>query len=100
MQLRYMGFVQEQNIREYKFDGLAQGEITRHFVVAADLGLFAQHRVGIQEGPSLCLQKLSSDLEIPEQLQHRLTSDDLLAYVSARTLAAERKAAGRKARAE
>ncbi len=40
MQLRYMGFDQEKNIREYLFDGVAAGEVAKHFVVSADLALF------------------------------------------------------------
>jgi hypothetical protein len=34
-QLRYMGFEQAKNIREYKFDGVAKDETTTHFVVSA-----------------------------------------------------------------
>jgi hypothetical protein len=86
-----MGFDQAQNIREYKFDGVVEGEATRHFVVSADLVLFVKHHVGIQEGPSLCLRKLSADLERLQQLHHQLTNDDLLAYVSARASTVRRK---------
>ena len=91
MQLRYMGFDQAKNIREYKFDGVAAGETT-HFVVSADLALFFRYHVGLQEGPVLCLKKLSADLEALQQVPHELTSLDLAAYVSAQAAAeAERK---------
>jgi cold shock CspA family protein len=90
MQLQYMGFEQAQSLREYRFDGVVHGEKTKHFVVSADLALFVQHHVGMQEGPVLSLRKLSADLEsASEQLRHELTGDDLLAYVTARTAAAE-----------
>jgi len=38
MQLRYMGFDQAKNIREYRFEGVGAGETAKHFVVSADLG--------------------------------------------------------------
>jgi hypothetical protein len=40
MELRYMGFEQNRNTRTYKFDGVANGQPTVHFVVTADLALF------------------------------------------------------------
>ena len=98
MQLRYMGFDQEKNIREYLFDGVAAGETAKHFVVSADLALFAKYHVGLQEGPALCLKRLSADLETLQQLPHELTSDDLAAHVLAQAAAAEQKASSRKSR--
>jgi hypothetical protein len=97
MQLLYMGFDQAKNIREYKFDGVAKDDPTTHFVVSADLALFAMYHVGLQEGPALCLKKLSADLEMLQPLPHELTSRDLAAYVSAQAAAAEAAAAKRKA---
>jgi hypothetical protein len=44
MQLRYVGFDQAKNIREYKFDGVAAGEANTHFVVSADRALFIRPR--------------------------------------------------------
>jgi len=96
VELRYMGFDQAKNIRAYRFDGIARGELTRHFVISADIALFTKHRVGIQEGPTLCMHKLAADLAALEQPLHELTSDDLLAYVSAKAAAEARKAASRK----
>jgi hypothetical protein len=92
MQLRYMGFDQAKNIREYKFDGVAKDEPTTHFVVNADLALFVRYHVALQEEPALCLKKLSADLEMLQPLPHELTSGDLAAYLSAQVSAeAERK---------
>ena len=98
MQLRYMGFDQEKNSREYKFDGVAAGETTKHFVVSADLALFAKYRVGLQEGPALYLKRLAADLAMLQSLLHELTGDDLNAHVLAQAAAAERKASSRKSR--
>ena len=91
MQLRYMGFDQARNIREYKFDGVAENDTTTHFVVNADLTLFVRYHVGLQEGPALCLKKLSANLEVFHQLPHELTSVDLAAYASTQATAVERK---------
>ena len=99
MQFRYMGFDQARNIRSYRFDRIGQGETTRRFVVAVDLGLFLKHHVGVQEGPSLCFHKLSGDGAVPDLMAEEaqeLTNDDLVAYVSAKTLADERKASARR----
>jgi cold shock CspA family protein len=95
MQLRYAGFDQASNIREYRFEGVAHGEATKHFVVTADLSLFVKFHVGMQEGPALCMRKLTLDLALPRRARHELTTDDLAAYVAART-AAVRKTSPRK----
>ena len=97
-QLRYMGFDQAKNIREYKFDGVAEHETTTHFVVNADLELFVKYHVGLQEGPALCLKKLSADLEALQQLPHELTGGDLAAHVSAQVAAEAERKASRKRR--
>src|SRR6267154_6148965 len=98
MQLRYTGFDQAENIREYKFEGVAAGETAEHFVVSADLALFTQYRVALQEGPALCLKRLSADLETPQQLPHQLTNGDLSVHLADRAAAAERKTSSRKLR--
>jgi hypothetical protein len=92
--LRYIGFDQAKNIREYRFKSVAEGE-TQHFLVSVDLALFVKHNVGLQEGPALCLKRLSADLETLQQSPHELTSDDLAAHVSAQAAAAERKTGGK-----
>jgi hypothetical protein len=96
MQLRYMGFDQSKAVRIYRFDSIVDRAPAVRYIVAVDLTLFLKHHVGIQEGPSLCARKLASDLETIEQREHTLTSEDLLAYVTARTEAEARKAAARK----
>ena len=96
MQLRYTGFDQAENIREYKFEGVAAGETAKHFVVSADLAMFVKYRVGLQEGPALCLKRLSADLEMLQPLSHELTSGDLAAQASAQAAAAEQKTRLRK----
>lgn len=92
MELRYMGFAQNQNTRVYKFDCIAKGESTTHFVVTADLSLFLKHHIGIQEGPALCAHKFSANPERIREHEHSLTNDDLLAYANIRAAADARKA--------
>jgi hypothetical protein len=91
MEIRYMGFDQLRNARAYRFDVVAKGDATRHFVVTVDLALFRTHKVGIQEGPSLCAQKLTADLEASVDGAHELTADDLRAYADARSAAETRR---------
>jgi hypothetical protein len=96
MELRYMGFEQNRNTRNYKFDGVANGRPTLHFVVTADLALFLVNRIGIQEGPALCAHKLTSAAEPATDTNLVLTDDDLRAHASARSMAEARKAEARR----
>src|SRR2546425_330504 len=96
LQLRYMGFQQTKAVRVYRFDGVIEHAPTVHYAVAVNLELFLKHRVGIQEGPTLCARKLASDLEAPLEGEHTLTNDDLLAYVAAKQAVEARKAASRR----
>ncbi|HZT30300.1 MAG TPA: hypothetical protein VFA33_10480 [Bryobacteraceae bacterium] len=96
MELRYLGFDQLQNARAYRFDVIAKGEATRHFVVTVDLELFRTHHVGIQEGPSLCGHKLLVDLEASSEGTHELTTEDLRLYAEARAAAEARRLDARK----
>ena len=96
MELRYMGFDQKQNTRQYKFDGFANGQPTLHYVVTADLALFLAHRIGIQEGPTLCAHKLSAAQQAVSEVKLELTEEDLRAHADARSLAELRKAEARR----
>ena len=96
MQLRYMGFEQAKAVRVYRFDRIEERVPTVRYTVTVDLTLFLKHHIGIQEGPSLCARKLTSDLEGLAACEHILTNDDLLAYVTARADADARKAAARR----
>jgi hypothetical protein len=97
VELRYIGFDQAQNRRVYKFDCKAEDKSTMRFAVSVDMVLFLRHHVGIQEGPTLCAQKLTADFEAQHRDEHELTNEDLLAYVVERTAAKARKAESRRA---
>jgi hypothetical protein len=96
VELRYMGFDQALNRRVYKFDFRADDKSTTRFVVSVDMVLFLRHRVGIQEGPALCAQKLTADVVASRAGEHELTNDDLLAYVAERSAAEVRRAESRR----
>ena len=97
VELRYMGFQQKQNRRLYRFDMNDAGtKSSIPHVVSVDMELFLKHHVGIQEGPALCAQKITADLEADRQGDHELTNEDILAYATDRAVAAERKAEARR----
>jgi hypothetical protein len=97
MEVRYLGFEQQQSARSYRFDVLEKGQPAKRFIVTADLSLFHVHGVGIQEGPTLSASKLIADLESDFAGAHQLTAEDLLSYANARSLAERRRAEMRKA---
>jgi len=96
MEIRYLGFDQQQNLRAFRFDVVAKGEPIRHFTVTADLDLFRAHRIGIQEGPVLSANKLTADLERHSDEAHQLTEDDLRAHATARDTAEARRIEARR----
>jgi len=96
MEVRYLGFEQQRSARVFRFDVMEKGQPTRRCVVTADMALFLSHRVGIQEGPTLCAGKLSSDLEKNFDGAHELTAADLRSHVDARLQAEARRAEMRK----
>src|SRR4029453_13249645 len=96
MELRFLGFDQKQITGTYKFDGVANGQPTVHFVVTADLALFLANRIGIQEGPTLCAHKLSTSPGSFGDANLELTNDHLRAPPRGRTMAEARKAEARR----
>ena len=97
MEIRYLGFEQREKFRVYRFDVRADGSLTRQVSVIADIAAFRSFRVGIQEGPLLCRNKLLSDLEQGWEGEHELTAADVRAYADAKALADAQRAATRKA---
>lgn len=87
LELRYVGFDQTQNTRFYRFEKLVNGEAALRFVITADLALFLEHRISLQEGPSLCAVKLASDLACHQLGEHQLTNADLVAHLTVRASA-------------
>jgi hypothetical protein len=97
VEIRYLGFDQAQNSRIYRFDVSIGGRQTKQVSVTADMAVFRNHRVGIQEGPVLSGNKLTSDLAGGWEGEHELTAADVRAYVDAKALADAQRASARKA---
>jgi hypothetical protein len=96
MQVRYVGFDQQQNARSYRFEVTEEGQPTRRFTVNADLALFLAQRVSIQEGPTLAASKLAAGLGTNFDGMYELTSEDLRSHVNARLIAEALRAERRK----
>jgi hypothetical protein len=92
MDLRYLGFDQQGNTRAYRFDGITKGETTKHFTITAEISLFLVHHISIQEGPTLCAQKLAADLRNNALGVHALTDDDLRRHIADRAVARTQEA--------
>jgi hypothetical protein len=109
MQFLYMGFSQKANIRSYRFQGVvpakrpARTSANLEFLLTADMALLAQHRIRVQDGPTLCLQILATvssnaDGNGVQFSSYAITREDVLAFASARDALAESKIARRKHR--
>lgn len=97
MEIRYLGFDQAQNSRVYRFDVRTDGGPAKQVSVTADIAVFRDHSVGIQEGPLLSGNKLTADLERGWEGEHELTAADVRAYADTKALAEAHRASLRKA---
>jgi hypothetical protein len=97
VEIRYLGFDQTENSRVYRFDVRGSGRLTKQTSVTADIAVFRNHSVGIQEGPVLSGNKLTADLERGWEGEHELTEADVRAYADAKALADAQRAGARKA---
>jgi hypothetical protein len=109
MQLLYKGFDQRANIRSYRFDGVVPGDrpsrIVKNleFLLKLDMTVLAEHRIRVQEAPSLCLGILRTALAAPNAdtipfLSYTITRAEILAFATARSAVDEAKASRRKHR--
>ena len=96
MEIRYLGFDQRENSRVYRFEMRTDGRLTKQVSVSADIAVFRNHGVGIQDGPFLCGNKLTADLERGWDGEHELTAADVQAYANGKALADAQRAATRK----
>ncbi len=110
MQLVYMGFTQEAGIRCFHFQRImTQARLTNlpkivQFTLKADMSMFMQYRIPVQEGPAICLQILNdtlagSDENIQLPASYSVTGEHLSNFASARTATEEARMARRKQRA-
>ena len=97
MEIRYLGFDQRQSSRVYRFDVCTDRGLTKQVSVTADIAVFRNHSIGIQEGPFLSGNKLTADLERGWEGEHELTAADVRAYADAKALADAQRTGTRKA---
>jgi hypothetical protein len=109
MQFLYMGFSQNANVRNFRFQGVMARERPSkmvknlEFELRADMALFAHYRIRVQDGPTLCLRILAAAFTSAEDqavqfANYSITDDDVSAFASARSALEETKAARRKHR--
>lgn len=95
---RYLGFEQNGNIRVYRFERFSADADAQTAVVTIDLDLFVKHRVGIQDGPALCLELVTAEYDAagPEAqtLQRSLTDQDMRVYLAAHAPPEKRRYGG------
>ena len=97
VEIRYIGFDQRENSRVYRFDVHTDGRLPKEVSVTADMVVFRDHRVGIQEGPFLSGNKLTADLGRGWEGEHELTAADLRAHADAKARADAERGSARKA---
>lgn len=74
MQVAYLGFIQQGNVRKFQFDGHQKtrpGRIGIHvkLVMNADMVIINRHHLRFQDLPALCLRKLSAIFETYERYE-------------------------------
>jgi hypothetical protein len=87
MQIQYNGFTHLNNVREFIFHCVSPGQENKIILVTADLSLFSKYHVRLQEGPLLCLRKLTCEsvalASVEQSLSHReLSEDDVCCFVA------------------
>ncbi|MBS1855132.1 MAG: hypothetical protein JST11_07190 [Acidobacteria bacterium] len=98
MDIRYMGFDQQQNARIYRFDVVEKGHPAKRCLVSVDVSLFLRHHVALQDGPTLSASKLAADIEKNFDGSHELTDQDLREHTAARLQAEAARAEKRSGR--
>lgn len=98
MDIRYLGFDQQQNARIYRFDVVEKGQPAKHCSVSVDVALFLRHHVALQDGPTLSATKLAADIERSFEGTHELTEQDMREHTEARLQAEVARAERRSGR--
>ena len=81
---RYLGFEHSENCRAYRFEEVIPGGQNRTFIVKIDTALFKRHRVGMQEGPALCLRLLMEETDIAEAESRSIDEHAMLVHAARR----------------
>ena len=89
MYIQYVGFSEAASARTYSFDVIASGA-TREFTVRVQAGMFRPACLKIQDGPSICFERLRQEieretLEMPAENHLNLGDGDVLRYLEKQT---------------
>jgi hypothetical protein len=90
MSPRYIGFKQLEDRRYYQFALQPADRQSVQVVVSAPIALFSQYRVGIQDGPEICMQRVLQRRELAAA-HHELTPEDFRAFAAEKAADAERR---------
>ena len=94
MEFIFVGFHQDNNVRQFYFDGVGADRSRTRFTVGADLLLIRKYRIAMQELPLLCRRLLE---QRPEgDLTRTFTEGEMLEYMSIRAAAQDAAALKRK----
>jgi len=96
LEIRYLGFDQRENSRVYRFGVQTDGRTMKEISVTADMVVFRDYGVGVQEGPFLSGNKLTADLGRGWEGEHELTAADVRAHADAKAQAGAERASARK----
>jgi hypothetical protein len=74
MQVAYLGFIQQGNVREFQFDGHQRrqpGSVGIHvkLVMTADMAIMNRYHLRFQDLPAMCLRKLSALFDTYERYE-------------------------------
>lgn len=85
MYIQYVGFSDAARSRTYNFDVVDTGA-TREFRVKVEAEMFQPARLKVQDGPSICFERLRRELqyetlELPAQSSLNVADGDILKYL-------------------
>ncbi len=89
MQFAYDGFIQQDNIRCFRFHRICDEKIKEVFQIQVGLRLFSQHRVLVQDGPRFCLKLLNAVsvdrfVDLTQFHNYRVVSTDFTSLLAER----------------
>ena len=77
-------FAQNENVRQYRFQGIAPGGKRTDWNVAVDLSLLQKHGIPLQEAPLLCSQLLAAQAGQEQNAGLVISESDMLARAAQR----------------
>lgn len=81
---RYLGFEHRANSRAYRFEEVISGADKKLFVITIDMALFKRHRVGMQEGPAVCLRLLMAEPGVSESESCSIDDQTMIVHAGRR----------------